>query len=437
MARTIETIAVIGGGTMGSGIAGLCAQSDKKVLLLEINRDAAENALDRITNGRPPAIDTPEKVDRIEIGTIEDDLHKIDECDWICEAVSENLETKRVVMEKLEPLRKDGSIVSTNTSGIPLRAITEGMPERLKRDIAVTHFFNPVKVMRLLELVPGAETSPDVIASLSAFCRNTLGKGVVNAKDTVNFIGNRIGCYWMMMGLYRAGEALKNGLSMEDIDAQMSAPMGLPVTGLYGLIDLIGLDVMDLVGENLAANLPSGDLCMEYTKLPAPERAMLKRGQLGRKAGAGFYRVEKLKDGGRKTEVYDLMDQTWRNKNTVDIDKTHSVPSAMFIDDEQGHLAWEIMGGTLVYAAGLVPEIADDIVNIDRAMKWGYAWNWGPFEMLDEVGPINVIEKLMQENHPLPKMLQVLKDFDSKSFYRNNGKEFLGLDGTYHATPEE
>ena len=437
MARTIETIAVIGGGTMGSGIAGLCAQRDKKVLLLEINRDAAETALERIKNGRPPAVDYPEQADTIEIGTIEDDLSKVAECDWICEAVFENLETKRAVIEKLEPLRRDGSIVSSNTSGIPLRDITDGMPQRLKRDFAVTHFFNPVKVMRLLELVPGKDTSPDVITSLSNFCRNTLGKGVVNAKDTVNFIGNRIGCYWMMMGLHQANQALKNGLTMEEIDAQMSAPMGLPPTGLYGLIDLIGLDVMDLVGENLAANLPLDDLCTKFTRLPVHERAMLERGQIGRKAGAGFYRIEKLEDGTRKTEVYDLTKESWRNTTAVQPDKAHSVPSVMFVNDEQGRLAWQIMGGTLIYAAGLIPEIADDVVNIDRAMKWGYAWNWGPFEMLDEVGPMEVIKKIKSEGQSAPKMLQVLKNANAKTFYRNAGKEFLGLDGQYHPTPEE
>ena len=437
MAREIETVVVIGGGTMGSGIAGLCAERGKKVLLLEISQDAAEKAMDRIKNGRPPAVDTPEKANNITLGTIDDDLVKIADFDWICEAVIEDLETKRALMGKLEPLRRDGSIVSTNTSGIPLKDITEGMPKRLKRDIAVTHFFNPVKIMRLLELVPGEETSPDVISSLADFCRHTLGKGVVNAKDTVNFIGNRIGCYWMMAGLHQAGEALKAGLSMEEVDAQMSSPMGLPPTGLYGLIDLIGLDVMDLVGENLAVNLPVGDRCAEFTTLPAPECAMLERGQIGRKAGSGFYRVQKFDDGSRKTEIYDLVQGSWRDRKTASVDEGHAGPRAMLINDEHGRLAWSITGTTLLYAADLVPEIADDVVNVDRAMKWGYAWNWGPFELLDEIGPANVIAKLEEEGHALPKMLQVLKEARADSFYRGGGQEYFGLDGQYHATPEE
>ncbi len=437
MAREINSVAVIGGGTMGGGIAGLCAQMDKPVLLLEVSMEAGEKALERIKSGRPPAVDDPEKAANITLGTIDDDLHKIADCDWICEAIIEDLDAKRAIMEKLEPLRRDGSIVSTNTSGIPLKDITDGMPERLRRDIAVTHFFNPVKVMRLLELVPGEATTPDVIDALTDFCRNTLGKGVVNAKDTVNFIGNRIGCFWMMRGLHEAGEALKAGLSMEEVDALMSAPVGLPPTGLYGLIDLIGLDVMDLVGENLAINLPAGDLCADFTALPQPERAMLERGQIGRKAGAGFYRMQKLDDGTRKTEVYDLVQDAWRDTEQAAVSDAHKGPKGMFEDDAQGKLAWNIMGSTLLYAADLVPEIAEDVVNVDRAMKWGYAWGWGPFELLDEVGPARVIEKLTASGHAIPGMLKVLQGAGADSFYRNGGSEYLGTDGEYHQTPPE
>jgi 3-hydroxyacyl-CoA dehydrogenase len=437
MAREINSVAVIGGGTMGGGIAGLCAERDKKVLLLDVSVEAAEKALQRMTSGRPPAIDTPEKAANVTIGSIDADLEKIKDYDWICEAVVEDLATKRKLFERLEPLRREGSVVSTNTSGIPLRDITEDMPARLRRDIAVTHFFNPVKVMRLLELVPGADTTPDVIQALGGFCRDVLGKGVVNAKDTVNFIGNRIGCYWMLRGLYMAHEALDAGLTMEEIDAQLSAPIGLPPTGLYGLIDLIGLDVMDLVGKNLAINLPAGDLGADFTALPAAEHAMLERGQIGRKAGGGFYRMQKLDDGSRKTEVFDMGTGAWRDQRPAMPDAKHAGPEAMFEDDATGHLAWNVMGGTLLYAAGLVPQIADDIVNIDRAMRWGYAWGKGPFEMLDTVGPGRVIAKIEAGGHHPPAMLEVLRKSGAETFYRNGGKEYLGLDGSYHATPPE
>ena len=274
MNRKINSVAVLGGGTMGAGIAGLCAQHNCRVLLLDISQAAAESALERIRTGRPPAVDDPEKAANITLGTLDGDLDRIRDYDWICEAVIEDLAAKRALFERLEPLRKDGSVVSTNTSGIPLHAITEGLPERLRRDIAVTHFFNPVKIMRLMELVPGADTRPDTIATLADFCGQTLGKGVVHAKDTVNFIGNRIGCFWLLSGLHKAKVALDAGLSMERIDALMGSPVGLPSTGLYGLFDLIGLDVMKLVGDNLAANLPAGDAGHGFTRFPEAEQAM-------------------------------------------------------------------------------------------------------------------------------------------------------------------
>ncbi|MEK9724694.1 MAG: 3-hydroxyacyl-CoA dehydrogenase family protein [Rhodospirillaceae bacterium] len=437
MSREISSVAVIGGGTMGTGIAGLCAQTDYRVLLLEVSEDAAAKARDRIVNGRPPAIDDPAKIDNISFGTIDADLAKIAEYDWICEAVIEDLPTKRALFEKLEPLRRPGSVITSNTSGIPLRDITEGMPESLRKDIAVTHFFNPVKVMRLMELVPGADTTPDVMASLAAFTGGALGKGVVYAKDTVNFIGNRIGCFWMMSGLHYAQAALADGLSMEEVDALMSTSVGLPPTGLYGLIDLVGLDVMDLVGKNLAVNLPAGDMGVDFVALPTPIHAMLERGQVGRKAGAGFYRVQKLDDGSRKTEIYDLTAGDWRASEKFELDDAHGSLDVLLADDAAGNFAWKTMGGTLCYAADLIPEIADDVVNVDRAMRWGYAWGRGPFEMIDALGADKVIARIQASDLHVPKMLQVLADAGATSFYRNDGREYLGVDGAYHATPPE
>jgi 3-hydroxyacyl-CoA dehydrogenase len=242
----IETVAVLGAGTMGSGIAALCAEAGCAVTLLDVTRVAAEQAIARMSEGRAPMLST-DKAAAITPGSL-DDLDAAADADWICEAIIEDLAAKRALFGRLEPLRREGSVVSSNTSGIRLRTITEGLPERLRRDIAVTHFFNPVKVMKLVELVPGAETRPEAIRALEQFLGDRLGKGVVHAKDTVNFIGNRIGCFWMLSGLHKAHAALAAGLSMEEIDALMAAPMGIPPTGLYGLLDLVGLDVLDLVG---------------------------------------------------------------------------------------------------------------------------------------------------------------------------------------------
>lgn len=437
MTTKINSIAVLGGGTMGLGIAGLCAQNDRKVMILDISMEAAGKSLERIVNGRPPAVDDPEKVDNITLGTFENDLEKIADYDWICEAVIENLETKRDLFTRVEPLRKEGSVISTNTSGIPLKDIIEGMPDRLRRDIAVTHFFNPVKIMRLMELVPGEDTDPAVIDSLAAFCGGVLGKGVVFAKDTVNFIGNRIGCFWMLMGLHQAQQALEDGLSMETIDALMSKPVGLPPTGLYGLIDLIGLDVMDLVGKNLAVNLPAGDMGVDFTSFPDAVKALLERGQLGRKTGGGFYRMIKNDDGSKTVEAFDLIAGDWRLSEKPQLDDAHATLEGLFVDDAQGRFSWAMTSAVLSYAADLVPEIADDIVNIDRAMRWGFAWGRGPFEMIDALGPQRMMDRLKEEGRHVPKMLQVLTDAGAQTFYRNDGAEYLGQDGNYHQTPAE
>lgn len=431
MTRTINSVAVIGAGTMGTGIAGKCADAGCRVLLLDVDRDTVDAAMHRITDGRPPAIDNPDSASLIETGTF-DDLARISGYDWICEAVIEDLATKRDMFTKLEHWRSDGSVISTNTSGIPLRSITEDMSERLRRDVVVTHFFNPVKVMKLLEIVPGEETEPEVVEAMAAFCSAKLDKGVVHAKDTVNFIGNRIGCFWMLSGLHKARKARREGgLQMEEIDALMSAPVGLPPTGLYGLIDLIGLDVMDLVGKNLAANLPEGDTGHLYTTFPEEEQAMLARGQLGRKTRGGFYRVTRTEDGGRLRETFDLDGARWRPTPPPDAAGTAATPrELMTASGAAGDFARDLMGGVLAYAAGLVGEISDDIVNIDRAMRWGFAWKRGPFELIDDIGHDTMAAILEASGEPLPAMLRVARDAGASAFH--DGARFLGLDGHWH-----
>jgi 3-hydroxyacyl-CoA dehydrogenase len=423
---------------MGLGIAAASADAGADVLLLDVTQAAAAASLERMRTIRPPAFETPEAVNRIKIGSFDDDLSKIADYDWICEAIIEDLPTKQALFRKLEPLRRDGSVVSTNTSGIPLKDITAGMPERLRRDIVVTHFFNPVKIMRLMELIPGEETTADVTQALAEFCGDRLGKGVVYAKDTVNFIGTRIGCFFMLSGLHKARAAIRDGMAMEKVDALLSTPVGLPPTGLYGLIDLIGLDIMDLVGKNLAVNLPEGDIGRTYTTLPSAEQAMLARGQLGRKSKGGFYRLSTAADGTRTKEIFDLATEQWRPMQPVTLSGGQdNTGQLVFADSAEGRLVWDILGGTLLYAADLVPEIADDIVNIDRAMRWGFGWRKGPFELLDELNPAAVIARLEAVGDALPAMLQVLKNAGAPSFYRQGGAEYLSLDGRYEPVPAE
>jgi len=414
---------------MGSGIAAASAAADCRVLILDVSDQAAKKAAGAVADEHLHLVDT---------GTFENDLDKIGDYDWICEAIVEDLETKQKLLAKVEPLRRDGSVISSNTSGIPLRDITEGFDDRLQADVAITHFFNPVQVMKLFELVPGEHTTPDVIEAFTRFGTDKLNKGVVNAKDTVNFIGNRIGCFFMLSGLHLAKPFLKDGMTSETIDAVLGRPVGLPPTGLYGLIDLIGLDVMDLVGKNLAINLPTDDLGRSFTELPEAENAMLGRGQLGRKAGGGFGRVTRLDDGAKRFETFDLITEQWRDKSEPDLEGIPGdLGEVMFTETPQGELAWQVFGGTLRYAASLVPEIADDIVNIDRAIRWGFNWAQGPFELLDTLGPDRVMAKIESEGAELPTMLATLRDAGSNTFYRAEGTEYLGLDQRWHPVPGE
>ena len=436
MSDPIGSVAVLGAGTMGSGIAAASAEAGCKVLLLDVSRDRAQQAIDAMTEGKMPALADPALKASITPGSLEDDLDAISGHDWICEAIIEDLPTKRDLFQRVAALGNEGAVISTNTSGIPLRAISDDMPQSLRQNIAVTHFFNPVKVMKLLEIIPGADTKPEAIERLAAFGRDKLGKGVVYAKDTVNFIGNRIGCFWMLSGLHKAKTALAEGVTMEEIDALMGAPVGIPGTGLYGLIDLIGLDVMDLVGKNLTGNLPEGDQGRAFTSLPASEQAMLERGQLGRKAGGGFYRMQKAEDGSRTKEAFDLQSENWRAAGRAALAPPHDqAETLLFADDAEGRFAADLMGGTLLYAAGLVPEIADDIVNVDRAMRWGFNWQKGPFELMDAIGPARMAEMPALRDKPLPKMLDVLKQAGADSFYLDGGSSYLGLDGSYHPVP--
>ena len=441
MARQINSVAICGSGTMGAGIAALCANAGLPVLLMDMparegeRNGVAAAAVENMQGGRQPMLKDAEALARITIGNFQDDMAKIAGCDWIVEAIIEDLAIKRDFFAKVEAARGDGSIVTSNTSGIMLRAITEGLPERLGRDIAVTHFFNPVLVMKLVELIPGAGTDGEVMDTLAEFLGG-LGKGVVFAKDTVNFIANRIGCFWLLNGLNRAQTALDEGCSMEDIDAALSKPLGVPPTGLFGLLDLIGLDVMALVAENLRQNLTENDAGLAHAKFPKVPREMLERGQIGRKAGGGFYRMAKSDDGGRTKETFDLTTGAWRASTAVELpDHLLDAEGLLFDEGPLGALAWAVMGGTLLYAADLIPQISDDVVNIDNAIRWGFGWRKGPFEMLDHLGPDRVMARLEAHGRPLPRMLQVLRHAGAAGFYRDDGAEFLGLDGAWHPVP--
>ncbi len=423
--REIESVAVLGCGTMGAGIAAASAAAGCRVLMLDMTTEAADKAAEQVDEEHRHLVTT---------GSLDADLAAIADYDWVCEAIIEDLDTKRALFERVEEVRRDGSVVSSNTSGIPLRDISEGFGDRFRHDVAITHFFNPVRVMKLFELVPGADTDQEVIDAFARFGAERLNKGVVHAKDTVNFIGNRIGCYLMLSGLHRAKPYLADGMNQETIDAVLGQPVGLPPTGVYGLIDLIGLDVMDLVGKNLAVNLPEGDDGLAFTNFPEAEQRMLERGQLGRKARGGFGRVQRNEDGSKTKETFDLVTEEWRAAAEADLDGVPAdLGAVLFEESAAGNLAWDVFGRTLCYAANLIPEIADDPVNVDNAIKWGFNWVKGPFEMLDHLGPARVIERIEAEGGTVPSMLATLRDAGAETFYRDG--EYLGPDGAWHPLP--
>ena len=428
----IKQVAVLGAGVMGSGIAGVCASANLKVLLLDVEKSACDAAKEKLVAGRAPALADATLLAHIKTGSFAEDLDKIAECQWICEAIVENLDIKRDLFSRVEAVRADGSIVTTNTSGIPLRDIYAGMPQRLQQDIAVTHFFNPAHLMKLVELVPGQHTRNETLATLTDFLAARLGKGVVHAKDTVNFIGNRIGCFWLLAGLHLAEKAMReDGLNIETVDALTSAPLGLPATGLYGLIDLIGLDVMHNVGKNLDANLPADDAGRKFVAFTDHVQRLHDRGQLGRKTGGGFYQLTRHDDGSKSMQVFDLDGDSWRAAEKVSLAETEQTLAGLFAGDSaNSRFVQDLLVTTLCYAADRVPEIANDIVNLDRAMRWGFNWQHGPFEMIDQLGADRLIALLEKTKTPLPNMLRVLQTSNEKSFYRN-GNEYLTTEGKW------
>ena len=429
----IKKVAVLGAGVMGGGIAAACANAGCEVVLLDVDADAADAGKQKLGGGRNPLLPDDAVAKRISTGGFADDLARIADCDWICEAVIEDLKVKRELFAGVQAHCAPHAILSTNTSGIPLRDICAELPPALTQRMAVTHFFNPVHIMKLVELVPSAQCDSKVTKTLADFLSQRLDKGVVHAKDTVNFIGNRIGCFWMLAGLHLGERAMaEHGLTIEGIDALTSAPLGLPPTGLYGLIDLVGLDVMVNVGRNLKANLPSTDAGMPFVDLPEGAQRLAARGQLGRKTGGGFYKLIRNDDGSKTMQVFDFAGDQWRAAQKIELPANEqTLPDLFAGKSAHANFIREFIGATLCYAADLVPEISDDIVNIDRAMRWGFNWQRGPFELLDQIGAANFIAHVKQSGGELPAMLRTLEKSGAEGFYRNDGREYLTVDGEW------
>jgi 3-hydroxyacyl-CoA dehydrogenase len=429
----IAKVAVIGAGVMGAGIAAQVANSGTPVLLLDIvakdnpNRSAiAEGAVQKLLKADPAPLMSRSAAKLIETGNVEDDLAKVAGCDWIIEAVIERLDVKHDLYAKLQTVRRPGTALSSNTSTIPLHELMGGLPEAITRDFLITHFFNPPRYMRLLEVVTGPHTDPKLADRVADFCDLKLGKTVVRCKDTPGFIANRVGTFWMQRAI---AEALDSGLTVEEADAVLGRPLGVPKTGIFGLLDLVGLDLMPHVLGSLEAALPKGDaLHADYRDVPLLTK-MIAEGYTGRKGKGGFYRLNREK--GKLKEAIDLSTGEYRPAVKVDLPSGLSRdPRALLSSEERfGRYAWKVTGPTLAYAASLVPEIADDIVAVDTAMKLGFGWKWGPFELIDRLGAAWLAQRLGDQ---APALLA--KAAGLGGFYRVEGgrRQFLGTDGAYH-----
>ena len=433
---SVKKVCVIGAGTMGAGIAAQVANAGIPVLLLDIVRDpddrnaVAAGAVAKMLKTDPAPFMSKAAAKLVETGNIEDDLAKIADCDWIVEAIVERLDLKHGLYEKIEAHRRPDAAVSSNTSTIPLGQLIEGRSDGFRSHFLITHFFNPPRYMRLLEIVTGAESDTALVERIADFADRTLGKSVVRAKDTPGFIANRIGTFWIQAALNAAFDL---GITVEQADAIAGKPMGVPKTGIFGLVDLVGIDLMPYLQKSLTSTLPADDPYQAIAR-PAPliDR-MIADGYTGRKGKGGFYRLNR--DAGKRKEAIDLSTGDYRPAI-----KAPSVSGAagkgdlaalIALPGEAGAYAWAILGATLSYAASLVPEIADDIVGVDTAMKLGYNWKFGPFELIDKIGAAKLAERLAAEGRPVPALLTLAGD---RSFYRvENGKrQYLGLDGDYH-----
>ena len=432
----IKKVCVIGAGVMGAGIAAQVANAGVPVLLLDIVRDptnrnaVAEGAVAKMLKTEPAPFMSKRAARLVEIGNIEDDLAKVSDCDWIIEAVIERIDIKHDLYARLEAVRRPGTAMSSNTSTIPLDRLIEGRSAEFARDFLITHFFNPPRYMRLLEIVTGVATDSALAARVETFADRAMGKTIVHAKDTPGFIANRIGTYWIQLGLNAAFDL---GLTVEEADAIAGKPMGVPKTGIFGLVDLVGIDLMPHLQQSLTQTLPAGDPYHAIARSHPLIEKMIAEGYTGRKGKGGFTRVNR--EMGKRKETIDLVTGEYREPI-----KPGGLPAAAAKGDlaaliglkgKMGDYAWAVLGGTLAYAASLVPDAADSIVAIDDAMKLGYNWKFGPFELIDKLGATKLAERLSAEGRAVPALLTLAGD---RPFYRAEGgkRQYLGLDGAYH-----
>ena len=420
----IASAAVLGAGVMGAAIAAHLANAGLSVLLLDLvpkegrRRNAlAEAALERLKKSEPPAFMHPSAAAGITAGNLEDDLGRLSDVDWTIEAIVEDLELKQGLLARAAAATRPDAILSSNTSTLTLESLRERLPEQAARRLLVTHFFNPPRYVRLLELVipPGAD--PDAVAAITSCAEERLGKTVVTVEDRPGFIANRIGSFWIQSAVTAA---LELGLTVEEVDAVVTAAFGVPKTGIFGLLDLVGLDLACMVAASLRARLPPDDPCHTLPPLPAIMQTMITDGRTGRKGASGFYRL--AQEGGRRVkEALDLVTDRYRpavsrpRLESLEVGRK-DLRSLLDHPDRGGRFAARVMTETLAYAAHVLPEIADDVAAPDRAMRLGYGWAAGPFELLDRLGTEWVADQLRRFGQPVPRLLE--EAGERETFYR-------------------
>ncbi|MDC3206201.1 3-hydroxyacyl-CoA dehydrogenase NAD-binding domain-containing protein [Candidatus Pelagibacter sp.] len=413
----IKKVVIIGSGTMGSGIAAHLCNANVPVTLLDLTTEISTNARDRIFKSRPPLLIDKSKINNIKVGNISDDFDAVKEADWVVEAVVERIDIKHQIYDKIYKSRKDGAIVSSNTSSIPIKVLSQNLTNEQKKDFCITHFFNPVRYMGLLEIVKNENNDLEKINALQKFCEIELGKGAIVCNDTPGFLGNRVGVYAMQIAMT---EAFKMKLTVEEADAIFGRPMGIPKTGVFGLYDLIGIDLMADVLKSFIKELPKTDKFHEVAQEIPLIKKLIETGYTGRKGKGGFFRINK--EGGVKIlEALNLETGDYSPSKKIDV-KSDKVDLKKLInrDDKYGKYAWSVISKIIKYASSLVPEITDEFNDIDEAMRLGFNWSKGPFEMLEEIGIENFFNKI--DEYEGNKFLESLAKSKNENFYGERQK---------------
>ncbi|PIC82926.1 3-hydroxyacyl-CoA dehydrogenase/enoyl-CoA hydratase family protein [Sporosarcina sp. P1] len=451
MTYQIRKAAVLGSGVMGSGIAAHLANIGIPVLLLDIvppklgaddeakgltydhpqfrNKFAA-TALEKLQKQKPAPLTTKKSLSLLTPGNFEDHLDQLKDVDWIIEVVVENLDIKKSLYEKIENVRKPGTIISSNTSGISIEAMTEGRSEDFQKHFLGTHFFNPPRYLKLLEIIPAQATSPEVLEFMTVFGEDRLGKGVVIAKDTPNFIGNRIGTYGLQVTLH---EMLERGYTIGEIDSITGTLIGRPTSATFRTLDVVGLDTYMHVAKNVYDQTTGEE--QKIFELPDVVTKMIDNGWIGAKAKQGFY-VKKGRDIMElDMKTFEYVPTQKMKAPSIEMAKqqkglANKVKTLLYAKDRAGEILWNTLTPTMLYAAQLHGEIADDIVSIDNAMKWGFGWTQGPFEIWDAIGVKKSVDMLKEEGKEIPELVQSLLDKGYETFYKEEDGDTYYFDGT-------